>query len=508
MNYEKIPLPEFVQKYIGSHKNVKLKWKMENYRRTDFSKLNQTEKTLENLSQMKTPKQINEAYAEFINKVESAPNFIQRELQQFYFPLYLHLAKTLLSQIMKKESEAFIEKFKSVQPQNVKGTIQKLLDDINSLHVPEYDIKITRISHSYLLSLLDSEKLSIISIIIMKDIKYTIKEQLLEKMPQLIKKRMIRNEYDQIEIIDEDEENDAEDVENHFISDIIQLTLYNHHDRISEMKISNNGRLFAYAQNTTASLFVLNDSRTNFQFPNKQNSIEISKHYRGISALCFSENSCMIASGGLDNDIRIAHTEACAQIAHFSYHSLPILDVSFMPNSYIVLGASMDKSLSLWSMESPKIIRLFLGHTGPITCTSFARQNMLASGSMDGTIRIWDVGDAQQYIKLTINEAPSCIFMHKDTSDIICGTKEGSVIAFNGTGGEIWRTQTNSLVTDVKITQDGKHALFSCENGVVETWTMNGERRARIQNKETTIKTLTIYDDDTVFCAGLSKRGQ
>ena len=506
---DRVPLPEFVRKYIGDKKAL-FKQRKKNYQKPDLSNLNQTERTIEELTQMKTPNQIESAYREFIDQVNNSPTFIQHELRQFFFPLFLHLAKTLSSQNMRSALIDFIKEFKTTQQLHVQNTIENLYSNINSLEIPEYDIKITRFTHSYLLSILDSEKLSIISIIILKDIKYTIIEPVMDKkdqdIPIIIKKKLIRNEFDQIVEVEKKIEN--EETENHFISDILQLTLYNHHNRISVMKIANTGRLFAYSQYSTASLFILNDSKINYQFPNKKSSIDILKHSGRITSLCFSDNSCMIASGATDNDIRIAHTEGCAEIAHYSFHTLPILDVSFMPNSYNVLGASMDKSLSLWSMNCPHALRIFNGHTGAVTCTSFPRQNMIASGSLDGTIRIWDVSDAKIFNKFDINETPVCIFMHNDLSQIICGTKEGSVITFDPSGNEIWRAETNSFITDVKITHDGKHAFFSCENGVIETWTMEGKRIAHIQNKETSIQTFTLFENDIVFCAGLSKRGQ
>lgn len=481
---KKIPLPEFVVNYILK-KGGKLK-KKSNLYEEERNKMNETEESLEKLCENETPHKIEESYQYFIDKIGSTSTFIQRELNQFKFPLFLHLAKCLNSHFFVKQCKSFIEKFRSLQKESEQATINEFMKKIDSFKIENKEIRISSYSHFILMKLFELKKLSLVSIIILNNIGFKVDDSLTEKH--------------------EDETTQESQTENHFISDVLQLTLYNHHKSISTMKISNNGKLFAYADNATAKVFYLGSG--NYVFPNKEPSTDIIVHGGPITTLKFSDNSCVLASGGMDNEIRIAHTEAAQQIAHFKYHSMPILDVNFIPDSYFVIGASMDRTISLWSMKYPQMLRLFVGHTGAVQCTTFPRQNLFASGSIDGSLRIWDVSDAETICKIDVGKPIVSIDMHKDTSELVCGTDDGYVIAFDSKGSEMWRTKTDSLVSDVKITNDGRHVFFCTENGTLETWTMEGQKKSRAVNESIAFKTINVFEDDTAFVAGLSTRGE
>jgi transcription initiation factor TFIID subunit 5 len=55
----------------------------------------------------------------------------------------------------------------------------------------------------------------------------------------------------------------------------------------------------------------------------------------------------------------------------------------------------LDSNIWLWDLGSSRPIKKMTGHNGPITSLSFsAESSVLVSGSLDSTVRCWDVKSA------------------------------------------------------------------------------------------------------------------
>jgi periodic tryptophan protein 2 len=96
----------------------------------------------------------------------------------------------------------------------------------------------------------------------------------------------------------------------------------------------------------------------------------------------------------------------------------------------MVCAGAMDPfQIYVWSLQSGKLLDVLSGHEGPLACLTFAHNNgRLASGSWDGTLKIWDIYK---------NE---CIETFEHGCDVMA-------IAFRPDGKEICTATTNGLIT-------------------------------------------------------------
>ena len=66
--------------------------------------------------------------------------------------------------------------------------------------------------------------------------------------------------------------------------------------------------------------------------------------------------------------------------------------VAFSPDGRILASGSVDNSIRLWNVDTEKHIRTLIGHTGQIKSIKFSSDGKtLASCSIDGTILLWNL---------------------------------------------------------------------------------------------------------------------
>lgn len=127
----------------------------------------------------------------------------------------------------------------------------------------------------------------------------------------------------------------------------------------------------------------------------------------GVSAIVFSPDSGLIASGSGDKSARIWNVETGAQIKKLETKtpitwqlasgnqtmrlSLAVTSVAFSPDGKL-LAMGTGRAVHLWEVSTGNQVRTLEGHTESVTGVTFVPDgNSLASSSLDGTVRIWSL---------------------------------------------------------------------------------------------------------------------
>ena len=108
-----------------------------------------------------------------------------------------------------------------------------------------------------------------------------------------------------------------------------------------------------------------------------------------------SHNPHFIAYGGRDNhNIRMRYSEDGDWRGEVAGHTDSVRDLAFKPNSYVLASGSSDNTIRIWDVgdnNNLRHVRTLRGHTSPVLSVAWSPDGRtLASASDDGTVRLWN----------------------------------------------------------------------------------------------------------------------
>jgi len=133
-------------------------------------------------------------------------------------------------------------------------------------------------------------------------------------------------------------------------------------------------------------------------------SLDSAHIYVGASDLKFSPNSRYMLSGGLDGNVFLWQTETWKKRYELKGNIGPVWSLAFSYNNLMAASAShgstvtkSDYAVNTWNVEDGKHLCKLLGHIKNVNCLGFyGKKNLLASGSNDGTMKIWNLDSCKE----------------------------------------------------------------------------------------------------------------
>lgn len=233
-------------------------------------------------------------------------------------------------------------------------------------------------------------------------------------------------------------------------------------------------------------------------------------HVGGITTISYSRDGKFVASGSKDFSIRVYEAATGKLVFSANDHKESVTRVLFDPKAKYVMSSSIDGTIRMYDLVEPKnnakprfvkysgpvnsfapaidgrsfyiasnkstidnidfkaaVLRSLTGHTDVVNSVVLSPDGkMLASGSNDKTVIIWDLatGKALKVLKGHVWKVTS-VSWSSDGQNLVSTGNEGETIVWDVSSGKV-------LATIKKLGNNARSAVFNNDGGMIAIATM------------------------------------
>jgi len=179
--------------------------------------------------------------------------------------------------------------------------------------------------------------------------------------------------------------------------------------------------------------------------------------------------------------------------------------IALSPNGKIVASGSEDGMVRLWDVETRKVTAKWTGHTRCVWSVCWSADGMhVASGSTDGTVRVWEMESGETVLGpiKTGNQQVYAVEYSPDSSNIASGGNKAIQIWDTTTGERLSTLKQDSHVLCMAWTSDQQKLIAGFENGSIRIFnTTTWEQIAILEGHRSNINAISLLQNDHLLAS-------
>ncbi len=198
---------------------------------------------------------------------------------------------------------------------------------------------------------------------------------------------------------------------------------------------------------------------------------------RGIKGIALSPDGQLLASGGLDNTIKIQNLRTNQVLYTLTGHSENIYSLAISQDGHTLISGSADQTIKVWNLQTGEVLRTIEGHSGAIYSVALSPDGQtIVSGNADRTIKLWNLRTGELIHNLVGTSgklAVSAVAMSPD-GEMFTSNDSSSVKVWDAITGELLRTLEGHAfpVTSITISSDSKLLISGSQDGTAKLWNL------------------------------------
>jgi len=208
-----------------------------------------------------------------------------------------------------------------------------------------------------------------------------------------------------------------------------------------------------------------------------------------IDSVSLSPDGRLLAAAGRGQPVMIWDLSSGTRERSYLANNRFIDQVAFTPDSKSLILSCKDPQIRVWRFrDTPDRHRLLVGHQREAWALAFSPDGaILASGSDDHTIRLWDVNSDRELLTLRgHSQTVTALAFFPQTDRLASVSLDGQVLLWNLTRtgpdpGQISASPNVLHVYDdrlraVSASSDGQHLAVAGSNGLIHVWDVDQRR--------------------------------
>lgn len=191
------------------------------------------------------------------------------------------------------------------------------------------------------------------------------------------------------------------------------------------------------------------------------------------------KNDTMFATGSTDKKVCVFEVGKSDPIREFTNHRADVNAVKWDCDGYFLASCGADCAVKVWNVATGACVHDFREHTREVVCLAWAPSSssasssssssstLLASGSMDTTIKIWDLTQGKCCLTIAKHAHPVTALIFSAQGDTLVSGAHERLCQWNVKDGELLRTfKHEGGINYLSWNNDGKLAAGYSDHSI------------------------------------------
>ncbi|RLG07116.1 MAG: hypothetical protein DRN68_05855, partial [Thaumarchaeota archaeon] len=188
-------------------------------------------------------------------------------------------------------------------------------------------------------------------------------------------------------------------------------------------------------------------------------------------------------------------------------HTGGVCKLAFSPDGKLLASGSADNTVKLWEVATGRELRTLTGHVDIVLSVSFSPDGkLLASGSFDNTVKLWEVATGRELRTLTGHkDRVLSVSFSPDGKLLASGSDDNTIKLWDVTTGKELRTLAGHMddVESVAFSPDGRLLASGSDDRTVKLWDVKtGEEVRTLRGHWDDVESVAFSPDGRLLASG------